>query len=597
MLGCLSSYRKRQRWLPVIFFVIAGGCQESENPQTHGRQADQRRPSEPALRALLDLYDEQYDPHAHMLQVEFKSPGYHSRVKSGVLVHPTRESLIYALALLQRNSHNDADRSTRILRRVLSLQDVDEDSSTRGVWPWLLEEPLDQMEAPDLNWADFCGAQIGQMLVDHADQLSPSLQESMRRSLRLAAEAIRKRNVGPGYTNIAVLGGGVCVVAGEVLDEQQLQTYGRQRLQGVVDYTAKHGGFTEYNSPPYGQVVIAECERTLQLIRDPQARQAAESLRVTAWRMIADSFHAPTAQWAGPHARTSRDRLRANVASFLSRRVGIEIPVHPTMAAGEPRGFAVVRPLPCPADLVAAFREKVDDVHQVQRTFLKSRTPSRSLVATTWFDPVACIGSVNHSTFWTQRKPLIAYWRTEADPAVVFRAQFLHDGRDFASMGLRSVQVGPRVLCVLHPLPDKGAWHPSLDRPADGVFEVSDFRVRFALRGVGTTVRDIGQGRFELSAGRRRIIIHTVAGDFARQPVEWQTGQVDDAVVVDGICHVGEMRQFNFRDSFPVSLCVGIELLRDDEEIAVEPPVMSSSRQAAWKPTGESNLTVAIPMP
>ena len=69
------------------------------------------------------------------------------------------------------------------------------------------------------------------------------------------------------------------MIAGEVLGEDELVRYGRDRLQKVVDHSRQHGGFSEYNSPPYTKVVIAECERNLALARDHKTRSAVESLR------------------------------------------------------------------------------------------------------------------------------------------------------------------------------------------------------------------------------------------------------------------------------------------------------------------------------
>ena len=185
----------------------------------------------PPLERLFDYYDARYDAEHNMLKVEFRSPGYHSRIESGAPVHPTRESLYYAIALLQRDEAGDAERAKQIVRAVLPLQETRTTVPEYGVWPWLLEEPLDQMDSVDLNWADFCGSAIAQILVDHADQLEPALRQEMKVALRHAANAIRKRDVQPGYTNIAILGAGVCAVAGELLDDRTLLEYGRQRLE------------------------------------------------------------------------------------------------------------------------------------------------------------------------------------------------------------------------------------------------------------------------------------------------------------------------------------------------------------------------------
>ena len=91
------------------------------------------QPSVPALKRLLDHYDARYDAEQKMLKVEFRSPGYHSGIASGTKVHPTRESLYYAVALLQRNKARDAERAQQIVSAVLPLQETRADVSEYGV--------------------------------------------------------------------------------------------------------------------------------------------------------------------------------------------------------------------------------------------------------------------------------------------------------------------------------------------------------------------------------------------------------------------------------------------------------------------------------
>lgn len=561
---------RRLAAMTATLLLLGTGCGEQGAPSSafsHPRSGDA------TLMSFLDYYDVRYDADAGMLRVEFSTPGYHSALATGSPVHPTRESLIYALALLQRNGDGDAGRAAEIVRTVLDLQDTDAASDTCGVWPWVREEPIDEMEAPDLNWADFCGAQLMQMLVQHAAQLPRDLQDRMRESLRLAAREIRKRNVGPGYTNIAIIGGSVCAVCGELLDDDELLAYGRNRLQQVVEHTREQGSFNEYNSPPYACVSLGECERTLQLVRDPATREAAESLRCTTWEIMAGSFHAPTQQWAGPHSRTSRDRLRPRTVDFLSRRTGVVLHVHPSMVEEDmPTRYAVVQPLPCPRELVQHFRATDSVPRQIRQTFIRGQTPAETVIGTTWFAEDCCVGSVNQATFWTQRKPLIAYWRTDQDPAVVFRVRFLHDGRDFASMGIVTAQDGPRTLSLIRPVRGQGDWHPRLDRPTDGLFEATDLRLRCELRAVGVEGERLPGGRFVLAAGERRAVIHPLAGHFAGDDVIWELGSEKDHVYLDAVCYQGESRRFDFDSRLDVMLGMGIEFLGTDESISEESP-------------------------
>ena len=112
-----------------------------------------------------------------MLGLSWRGPDYHTRVPQGAWVHPTRESLDYALELLRSGRKGQA---AAIVSEVLSLQDTDPTSKTYGIWPWLLEEPLAEMDPPDWNWADFCGARLAQLLVEHAGDLPEDLIQEAR---------------------------------------------------------------------------------------------------------------------------------------------------------------------------------------------------------------------------------------------------------------------------------------------------------------------------------------------------------------------------------------------------------------------------------
>ncbi|MHB8902948.1 MAG: hypothetical protein ACYC6Y_29660, partial [Thermoguttaceae bacterium] len=163
-----------------------------------------------------------YSDEHQMLGMPFHSPGYHSQIAEGTWVHPTRQSLAYAVALVDRGDSKDLERAEKIIRKVLTLQVTDPGHPYYGIWPWLLEEPVDKMSPPDRNWADFLGAQIAVLLKEYPERLPGGLVEAMRTSLRHAAVEIRKRDVQPNYTNIAIMGGGVCAAAGELLGDNDL---------------------------------------------------------------------------------------------------------------------------------------------------------------------------------------------------------------------------------------------------------------------------------------------------------------------------------------------------------------------------------------
>lgn len=564
--------------------------------QSEGSVSDQQASRVPArLQRLLEYYDGHFDDQQQMLREQFVSPGYHSSIGRGTFVHPIRESFYYAIGLLQRGRPEDISRSKVMLNQVLSLQQVKLNRPGYGVWPWLLEEPLEKMDSIDRNWADFCGSAVAQVLVDHREQLDDAdLEKRLRTALRHAATAIRNRNVGAHYTNIAVLGGGVCAVAGEVLEDDGLLRYGRQRLQRVVAENDKVDSFAEYNSPPYGKVVIGETERILQLVKDKGTRQAAEAIRVKAWEMFADSFHLPTQQWAGPHSRHSYRRLTTALVAFLNDRIDFEIKPHPNASVERPRGYGIVTPLACPEKSLAKIKATDQYPKFARRVFSLDRNGRPFYVGKTWADSKSNIGSISRASFWTQRQPVVGYWKTDQDPAVAFRLRFFKDGRDFASMGVRIAQDQNRVLCALHSLPGRGDWHRSLDRPGDGVFRAKDLRVRIELEGRGVRAVKSAAGTYALRAGEHELVVVSADGTFLGKSVVWEVDNQPNLSAVEAVCYRGQEQAFDFHELLDVEIAFGLELRQKQTEMksVVAPEMKRGNRRidVEW-----SGLRVAVP--
>lgn len=543
------------------------------------------------LADYLQTQEASYNSDLHLLGETWNGPGYHTRVPNGAWVHPTRTALDYALALLLSEDPAHHRRAADVVAAVLTLQDTDPVAATYGIWPWLAEESLAEMSPPDWNWADFCGVRLALILADHADRLPLSLVQSMRVSLGHAAWSIFRRNVRPGYTNIAIMGAGVAIAAGELLGEPRLVEYGRRRLRRVVEHTTFHGGFNEYNSPTYTVVVLHECEHILHLVADGDARADAEILRRLAWETLAEHFHPGTQQWAGPHSRAYTDRIPANLCGYLSAQTGVTIQPHPS---APPRGSDLPSPyhLPCPPDLRPRFRALPAAEIVVDRGFTAGPDEERTVSGVTWLGEDACLGSVNHDCFWTQRRPLLGYWRTEEDPALVLRLRFLKDGQDFASVYVRNRQEGERVLSAISLLTDRGDYHLSLDRPADGVFHAADLRLRYELTGAGCKAEEIGPGVYALSAGRRRAVIHTMPGRWGDREIRWQLGREEGRVFVDAVCYNGPTWSFKPADTGEFVLAAGLELLAADQPFTPSPLTVEPSNaefvRVGWAGVRES---------
>ncbi|EIP97770.1 hypothetical protein OpiT1DRAFT_02217 [Opitutaceae bacterium TAV1] len=494
------------------------------------------------LRAWLTAEETNYTPGLRMVRSVWAGPGYHSRVPNGTLVHETRHALSYALLLLAEGSAASVARAADVIAATLPLQETDPCAPTYGIWPWLQEEPLSDMRPPDWNWADFCGVRLAHILACYHAPLTaqaasgPALVAAIEAALGHAARSIFRRNVGPGYTNIAVKGAVVCAAAGELLGDPFLLHYGRTRLARIIAYSRHHEGFNEYNSPNYGHLVLTELERGLLLIRDPEVRAHLQELHAFTWRQFATTFHPGTGQLCGPQSRAYQDLLPDAFARILEAEVGITVfrPAnHPAaqrrdFAAGDPVAELLIPRHPAPADVRDTIEQAAREPVLRRQFFVRSPREAENRVSTVWHSPATCIGSMNTGTFWVQQRPVLGYWRAgdAGDAVAVLRVRFTHDGRDFASGMLQARQHDNTLLALATLVTDKGDFHDHLDRPADGVFDVSQLALSIELTAPDATVTDdaASPGGFVLAAGKTCVRLRPAFGVFGDLPVIWETG-------------------------------------------------------------------------
>ena len=433
-------------------------------------------PPTPTQLARLDralaLSHAQYDPVEHMLRRPFSSPGYHTTLTGG-FVHPTRDSLAYAVGLLDTGRAADLERAVAIIGRVVALQDTDPAGKTYGIWSWFLEEPLAKMSPPDFNWADFNGVSLLQIARDHRARLPADLARAVDDSILCACRAIKKRNVGPSYTNIAVMGTYVTLVAGELYDLPEFKAYGLERLRRFYDYTIANGAFEEYNSPTYTIVALSELSRLQAHVRSPEARPMIDTLVHRAWEEIATHFHSPTRQWAGPHSRAYASLNRPATLAVIQRGTGGRV----DLGADDPDREELRLPLACPPDLAPLFGP-LNEPRTVTETFIM-RTAT---VGTTYLHPKFALGSVSRGDLWNQRRPLLLYFGTAARPGYV-QLRFLKNNYDFSSAIFTGAQHEGFAVGTVHLITDGGDTHISLDKVKAGKIRAHDLRLRFEIGG------------------------------------------------------------------------------------------------------------------
>jgi hypothetical protein len=511
------------------------------------------------LDTFLNDAESRFNEDCGLYGCAWQGPGYHSQVPPGTWAHQTRDNLDMAVFLLRTDSPAYHARAARIISAILDCQDTAPYSHTYGIWPWLVEEPLAKMAPPDFNWADFCGAALAVILTESSAKLATELVARIRAALGHAGWSIFRRNVQPGYTNIAIMGACVASAAGELLDEPRLLVYGRDRLAAFLAHTDYHGGLNEYNSPTYTLVALHECERILQLVRDPAVRDLAERLRRFVWTALAEHFHPATGQLAGPHSRAYADLLPAATAGEIARATGQAV-----FGATETNASPSVVPhLPCPEELCPRFAQLPEET-EVRSRFIRREPDSQSTVGTTWLAPAACLGSVNADCLWIQRRPLLGYVRTP-DGVAVLKVEFLRDGKPCAAAEIRTAQSRNRALSAFQLATNKGDHHIHLDRPANGVFQAADWRIRYRAIGTGCTVQNTGTDEFCFGLGDWQAILKTLPARFAGEPIPWACGSDETGAWVDAVLYTGESRPWPLAELGETAIGAALELLTPGE--------------------------------
>lgn len=496
-----------------------------------------------------------YDPVEQMLKKPFSSPGYHTTLKGGT-VHPTRDAAAYAAAILDTGDPELKKRAEGILRKIVSLQDTDPNSKTYGIWSWFYEEPLSQMAPPDWNWADFIGVQLLQVVLSHRETLPTDLVAQIDTAIGHACRAIIKRDVQPGYTNIAIMGTYVTLIAGEHYDCAEFRDYGLARLKKFHAYTLHHGAFTEYNSPTYTVVALEEIGRLRSHVQTPEAKSLVEDIYRTAWEEIATHFHAPTRQWAGPNSRSYSTLLRGNILAQIERSTEGRVKF------GEKTAPSLTEhrlPLPAPRDLEYHF-VALDAPRELVKTFVQGEPP---IVGATYLAPSFSLGTINRGDLWNQRRSLLAYWGTAQAPSYL-HLRFLHDGYDFSAAQFFSVQREGKALSAINFATDGGDTHINLDRIKNATFKAKDLRLRFELGGAAGKTAPIAPADLSspasLKFGDVNLHLSVPFARFGELPGRWEAGSKDGKAWLDVVLYAGEERTFNMAEIKEAALGIAVQL-------------------------------------
>lgn len=529
------------------------------------------------FRDEVEKHHEYYDPDARLLAVEHSGESsLHVGTDSSV-VHPTRSSLAYAVALLDLGDVEYRDRGLDVIDAVLELQSTDPGSEYYGNWPYYPEEPQAQMPHPDFNWAAFLGRELVSVLEDHSDSVPPVLLDRTEEALGHAARCIRDRTVRPGYTNISMMSTFVSLQAGDVLDDPDLLEYGRERLRRVVGYTLYHDGFTEYNSPTYTTVTLSEIGRMVRYFRDPSDLELARTLNDYAWRSLAEHYHAPTRQLAGPLSRCYEDHQGPFVPSLVhvgtDGERGLEDSEELTFRGEVPYANLAWPKLviDCPETYGDGFLQPPEPVFIRDEFFrgYQGATGSGGAAreARTYLTSEYALGSFTMTNVPSTRRVAHVYWGTAPDPCYG-RVRCLHDGEDFSSSMLAASQYANHLVGVASFVTDHGDTHV-VDSIEDGTIEAEELTLRFEFDGTPDAI-DVSQpdsDRFVVTGGDSsvRVDLRLLESAFGSTEVGVTTGRDGDLHAVEVSLYEGDPTSIRLPDLDQAAVAFGLGVLEGEE--------------------------------
>lgn len=528
-----------------------------------------------------------YDPNGKMITQVLKGWNYHTDAESGTF-HDVRASLFYAVYLLDCGMKEYEQRAFDIIDKTISLQDTTPTSRSCGVWPYFEEEPLATKKSPiDYNWADFNAASLLDIYMGHKDRLPADLLKKVENALILASKSIQKRNCGPGYTNIAIMGTYITYVTSHLFNIPEMQDYANKRLKRFYDYTLEKGGFSEYNSPTYSIVAIDELNRMQRHIAEPQAKQMVDELYAKCWDMIARHYHKKTAQWTGPHSRSYSTLIDTFFYGILKESSDGKIDL-----GYEPERADVKIKHRIPENLLPYFL--TPQYPRTEIDVFEKEEPQ--VVGTTYLTDNYALSSVSRSSMWNQRRPLTAYWG-ELNTAHYLQIRLLHDQFDFSTASIFTQQKENNVLAVINFGTNGGDKHLSIDRIQDGKFKANDLRLRFEFgncKELNTTLPVKEDEAFTVQAYDSQTAIRLLEAKFGNSKGYWEKGSDGKNSWVDYVIYSGEEKDFDLTKIAQAAYAFALSFGNQSDEVSVNKAntvITDNLLNASW-----GNLSVQAPI-
>lgn len=408
---------------------------------------------------------------------------YHSKL-ADCDVHEVFASTKYATELML--VEGDYESALKIFNRIIPLQDNNPNSPSCGVWPYFLEESVQEMDRPDYNMADFNAKELVCVMIKARDLIDADTAGKMLDAINLACQCIIRRNEGVQYTNIAIMDTLVTGAGGELLNNEEYINYGRNKIVRFLEFVRGHHSVLEYNSPRYSIITANDLGAIFELVKDDKILKYAAEANEMIWRIMAEHFDCNNLQLTGPHARAYADFTEPEFIKAIGDACGIDFTKHEKFYyyfseedAEKIKRDSYEKPV-CPQKYLPYFtgEKKKENIREMTMDGFNYPYFAFAQAATTYRCDSFSVGTMNREEFWNQRRPLISYIKgNEKD--CCFRVKCCHDGYDYASAILHSVQEKGNILGNINFSIDRGDTHISSNTIKDASISAEDFRVNF----------------------------------------------------------------------------------------------------------------------
>lgn len=499
----------------------------------------------------IELKLKRYEEPIHLLRGEKCVPNYHSNLPEGEYCK-TNENATFALELLCCEKTEYYPIANNILRAHSAIQC--KTGELRGLWPYYYEESLEEMHAPDWNFADFNAIPLLKIIIEHSDKLEDGVYDILKESVINACYAIIKRNLTIIYTNPTVMSVYVLVVCGERFNITEFINHGKNKLDRFYRHIMAARTFDEYNCPGYSLLIAQVFPSMLRHIEDSDVKAKITELNFIVWEMLGKHFHVKTGELSGPNFRRYVNFLTTFECSEYKRATGVDLIADEDMLAED----LLYTPV-CPEELRHYFSENHNEDYS--KLFTRGNNYpwfNQPDIDTLYMTEDYTLGSFSLMDGWNQRSLLTAYMGDRNEKCCI-RLRVLHEFYDFSSGAVATVQNKGSAVTVVNFHTNHGDTHVDLDPIVNNTIKAKDLRVRFQIEankeGVidKITCEDKENGCL-LNVLGTEVNINFPFIEMSGEKTKIEISRQKNELFVDAVLYSGEEKEINLKQL--ESICV-----------------------------------------